>query len=112
MNIYDNRVKMLNENLCDIRYGALQENAIEFIGEEDGSFDDGDYILFYGQGPHDWNRLDDSTRGNLTHRFNQYSDYAYYFITFGGMLGKRVQTSNIPGTLIEDCNSFVEYVLH
>lgn len=112
LKIYGNGGRMLNENPGDFRYGALQENSIEFIGEEDGSFDDGDYILFYGQGPHDWNRLDDSTRGNLTHRFNQYSDYAYYFITFGGVQGKRVQTSNISGTPVEVFNTFDEYVFH
>ena len=56
--------------------------------------------------------MDDSTRGNLTHRFNQYSDYAYYFITFGGIQGKRVQTSNIPGNSVEVFNTFDEYVFH
>ncbi len=31
----------------------LQENAIKFIGEEDGIFNEQDYILFYAEGP-DW----------------------------------------------------------
>lgn len=112
LKIYGNGGKMLNENPGDFRYGALQENSIEFVGEEDGSFDNGDYILFYGQGPHDWNRLDDSTRGNLTHRFHQYSDHAYYFITFGGVHGKRVQNSDIQGTPVEIFNTYDEYVFH
>ena len=32
----------------------LQENAIYIEGEEDGSFDANDFILFYAKGPHDW----------------------------------------------------------
>lgn len=112
LKIYGNGGKMLNENPGDFRYGALQENAIEFIGEDDGSFDSGDYILFYAQGPHDWNRLDDSTLQNLTHRFNQYSDYAYYFITYDGSTGKRVQDSNIEGAPVQTFNTYDEYQFH
>lgn len=60
------------------------ENAIQVIGEEDGSFDSSDYILFYGV----------STRGfdieNDTH-INPYTDDAFYFITAGQGPGLRVQ---------------------
>lgn len=109
LKIYGNGGKMLNENPGDFRYGALQENAIKFVGEEDGSFDSGDYILFYGQGPHDWNRLDTSDLSSLTHRFNQYSDYAYYFITFGNGAGKRIQNSDIPDSPVQTFTQYDEY---
>ncbi len=109
LKIYGNGGKMLNENPGALRYGALQENAIEFIGEQDGSFDNGDLVLFYAQGPHEWNRLDNSTLQSIRHRFNQYSDYAYYFITFGGTPGKRVQNSNIDGTPSQVFSQYDEY---
>lgn len=112
LKIYGNGGRMLNENPGDFRYGALQENAIQFVGEDDGSFDAGDYVLFYGQGPHDWNRLNTSTPQNLTHRFNQYSDYAYYFITFGNGHGKRVQDSVIEGNPVQTFNQYDEYQFH
>ena len=54
----------------DFRYDDLQENAIFIKGEEDGVFDDNDYILFYAKGPHDW-ILDTSNR-TASHRFNIY----------------------------------------
>ena len=110
--IYGNGGKMLNENPGDFRYGALQENAIQFVGEEDGSFDSGDFILFYSQGPHDWNRLETSTLENLTHRFNQFSDYAYYFITYGGPQGKRVQDMTIEGNPVQTFQQYDEYQFH
>ncbi|MFV0304426.1 MAG: type IX secretion system sortase PorU, partial [Moheibacter sp.] len=112
LKIYGNGGRMLNENPGDFRYGALQENTIEFIGQEDGSFDGGDYILFYAQGPHEWNRLLDSTLSDLTHRFNQYSDYAYYFITYGGELGKRIQEVTIDEIPTQIFTTYDEYIFY
>jgi hypothetical protein len=112
LKIYGNGGKMLNENPGAFRYGALQENAIQFNGQDDGSFDGGDVIYFYAQGPHDWTRLPNSTLQNLRHRFNQYSDYAYYFITFGGAPGKRVQDVTIEGNPVQTFNQYDEYVFH
>ncbi len=109
LKIYGNGGKQLNENPGDFRYGALQENAIQFTGEQDGSFDSGDVILFYAQGPHDWYRLPESTLESIRHKFNQYSDYAYYFITFGGAQGKRVQDVSIDGSPVQTFSQFDEY---
>jgi hypothetical protein len=36
------------------RADDLVENAIDIIGESDGHFNNGDYILFYGQSPDQW----------------------------------------------------------
>lgn len=109
LKIYGNGGKQLNENPGDFRYGALQENAIQFNGQDDGSFDNGDFVLFYAQGPHDWFRLPNSTLSTLRHKFNQYSDYAYYFITFGGSPGKRVQDVNIEGNPVQTFSQYDEY---
>ncbi len=58
----------------------LAQNAIQIVGENDGVFNDNDYVLFYGWGPHRW----DPVAGGL---FNQtrhpYSDSSYYFIYIG-----------------------------
>jgi len=112
LKIYGNGGKMLNENPGDFRYGALQENAIQFNGQDDGNFDNGDFILFYAQGPHDWNRKATSTLESLTHRSNAFSDYAYYFITFGVTTGKRVQDVNIAGNPVQTFNQYDEYVFY
>ena len=42
----------------------LQENAIKFIGEEDGVFNNDDYILFYAEGPKGYNQ-ESNTNINL-----------------------------------------------
>ena len=104
--IYGNGGVMLPEFNQDFRYGALQENAIQVVGEEDGKWDEADYALFYAQGPHGYN-LTNSTNGNghkrtetrLTHisdnLTNVYEDYAYYFINFDKGEGKRITISDV-----------------
>jgi len=54
LKIYGNGGRML-PILNSVSYPMdLAENAIEFVGENDGSFDDGDYILMYCEGMDNW----------------------------------------------------------
>lgn len=47
----------------------------------DGIFNEGDYILFFAQGPHIWQF--DVAKHHFYHQKHRYSDYNYYFITDG-----------------------------
>ena len=67
----------------------LIENAILVSGEGDGSFDQNDYILFYGVGPHE----EEWSADGFSFRRNIYSDTAYYFLKIGSETGKRVQAN-------------------
>jgi hypothetical protein len=88
--IYGNGGRMV-PLLNSIEYPAdLAENAINFIGEEDGVFNNEDYILFYAEGVDNW------SRENGTHN-NLYADKSYYYVTSGGGPGKRVQAMVQPG---------------
>jgi hypothetical protein len=93
--IYGNGGGMLPENVNSFRYDDLQENAIFISGEDDGKFDQGDYILFYGESPNEWkySALDKKLR-QYPHL---YSDYNYYFITADLGAGKRIQ--NKPSSI-------------
>lgn len=110
--IYGNGGVMLPEFNQDARYSALQEDAIQVVGEDDGVWDDGDYALFYAQGPQGYN-LYDNTNGNgfkrtetrtdrAQHLKNIYDDYSYYFINFDIGPGKRISTvdETLPANLI------------
>lgn len=68
----------------------LEELAITVVGQEDGSFDAGDYILFYGRGTGFWEY--DSLKGNMVRRFHPYDTENFYWITSGGKQGKRITT--------------------
>lgn len=67
----------------------LEENAIQVVGENDGVFDDSDYILFYAEGVDTWN---DESLTNV----NLFSDKSYYYVTAGNGNGKRIQEAVQP----------------
>ena len=77
INIFGNGEGMLPESNTVFRTDDLAKNAIKIVGGDDGSFDQGDYILFNAFGPHRWyaNGLVDFSR-----KTNSYSDVAFYFI--------------------------------
>ena len=111
--VYGNGGLMLPEFNQDNYYRSLQEDAIEVNGENDGVWNDGDYALFYAQGPDGFNVYKGSV-GDATNRRtdtrsdrslnlkNIYENYSYYFINFDIGAGKRVQTadSNLPTQLL------------
>ena len=94
--IYGNGGAMLPEPISNFRHTDLQENAIYVEGENDGVFNENDYILFYGKGPHSWEI--NTTIPSANHLQNIYSDNAYYFITVGNSPGKRVTEKTQPLT--------------
>lgn len=72
----------------------LVENRIFVFGEDDGQFNDNDYILFYGKSPNDWKY--DPLRQVYSHTINHYSKVNYYWFTFGGANGIRMDIQNSP----------------
>lgn len=76
LNIYGNGNGKLPEHNSIYRPDDLVKNDIVIIGENDGVFNDNDYILFQAWGP---NRLrNDGT--NFTREMNPYSTTSCYFI--------------------------------
>ena len=70
----------------------LNEIRIYVEGEADGHFDDADYILFYGLSPNDW-QYSFGTR-KYSHYLNHYCTSNFYFLTYGGLNGKRFTNVN------------------
>jgi hypothetical protein len=84
----------------------VPENAIKFIGEEDGIFNNEDYILFYAQGP---KGFDSEKRTHI----NCYADKTYYYINVSSGNGKRIQPFSQPtGTPNLIIDTFEEYQFH
>ena len=94
--IYGNGGRMLPQLNKVTRYDDLQENPIQVIGENDNSFDNNDYILFYGQASDSW--IYDTGHYysclDFFHQLHLYSDTNYYFITTDLGPGKRIQQRN------------------
>jgi len=109
--IYGNGPQMLPEANAEERYDDLVENAIYVEGEADGSFDQGDYILFYAEGIQYW-KFDSATQ-NFVHENNLYTDENYFFLNFDLGPGERVSdlsSSSSPAT--QSCTQFYDFRMH
>lgn len=87
--IFGNGGRMLPLNNSLPYADDLVENAIQFVGEDDGVFDNNDYILFYAEGVDTWN-TESLTSVNL------FADKSYYYVTSSGGAGKRIQSASEP----------------
>ncbi|MBI3521141.1 MAG: type IX secretion system sortase PorU [Bacteroidetes bacterium] len=92
--IYGNGGKLMPEKNSVFRYDDLQENAIAVVGENDGVFNNSDYILFYGQSTDSW-KIQPGSKMPFDHQLHYFSDTSFYFITADLGAGKRItaQTS-------------------
>ncbi len=88
LHLFGNGGGMLPQANAALRAIDLTENAIFVVGESDGRFDEGDYVLFFSSGPHAV-RLD-ATTGRFIHQTNLYSDTAFYFLNAGESAGLRI----------------------
>ncbi len=81
---------MLPQKNSEARAFDLLENHIQVVGEEDGRFDASDYILFYGNSPHEYSFRESC---NCFHyERNLYSDTAFYFLRIDAKASKRITT--------------------
>lgn len=95
--ILGNKGGALPERIADQRIDDLEELAISIIGEEDGSFDQGDQIQFYAYGPHEM--VFDDENLHFDFNTNVYDDYNYYFLRIGDEDGLRIKTSPAPNII-------------
>ena len=90
--LFGNSGRMLPESNAVERIDDLREIPIQVSDGGDGSFDNGDFFLFYGESPHSVSY--DMVNHRFTHSYNIYSDASVYFITPTPGIGekKRVQS--------------------
>ncbi|MBZ0243547.1 MAG: type IX secretion system sortase PorU, partial [Bacteroidales bacterium] len=110
--LFGNGNGMLPEANHHSRKDDLIENAIVVNSGDDGSFDHGDHILFYGQNAVKWKYSPFTNQ--YTHEQNYYSDTTFYFFTPDlPYAGKRIQPiSQATGQPISTINSFLDFQLH
>ena len=95
--VFGNGGAMLPERNSEARADDLEALPILLFDGGDGSFDNGDYFLFYGLSPHKVSY--DTASHKFTHAYNIYSDASFYFVTQTPGIGekKRVQTVGNEG---------------
>ena len=101
--IYGHGGKSLPLLNSDTVSNDLIENTIQVVGEEDGVFNDDDYILMYAIGPKKYNSDNNS-------HINPYSDKSYYYVNISLGNGARMSTATQPsGSADVIYNSFHNY---
>lgn len=88
--IFGGQGGLLPEMVGEPTIDDLTEMSVYVSGEQDGSFDDGDYVLFYGYGPNVWK--EDGESGGFSYLKHLYATVNYYYINVGNAEGKRVST--------------------
>ncbi len=100
---------MLPEANSAFRYEDLEPCAIFVKGEEDGSFDPGDYLLFYAEGADLW--FFDENDQRFRYSKNVYDTKNYYFLKIGSENGLRVSSQSGNGA-VYSTTSYDDYAHH
>lgn len=109
--LFGNGGGMLPFQNSEERIDDLAENAIYLVDGGDGSFDNGDYFLFYGQSQHRWDRAG----SGYSHDYNFMADTTYYFISGDYQVGspKRITNkANSSASPTITVSSFDDYVFN
>lgn len=114
--VFGQAMGILPEANSAFRTDDLEEIPIKIIDQNNnGLWENGDYILFYGKGPHVWKY--DTTSGEWSHTVNIYSDMNGYFFTPNAGNGLQLTTQaslNGPNLTLDryDFRTFFEEELY
>lgn len=92
--IFANNSGQLSYYTSDPSPDDLTEVSVLFVTGQDGIFNEGDYLLFFGQGTGRWKFNTNS--GEYDYIRHNYSDTAYYFVTSGTVPAKRISDAAVP----------------
>lgn len=108
--LFGNGGAMLPEANATPRPEDLMELPVRIFDNGDGTLDNGDYLIFYGQSPHAWSYNADYQK--FTHKINVYSDTSYYFITNTPGVGEKKRISVMDNSLLQANNTTSEYIYY
>ena len=106
--VYGNGGKLMPEKNTAFYYDDLTENAITVVGENDGVFDDNDYVLFFGESTDDWQQAG-NTGMPYDYKMHYFSDTSFYFITTDMGIGKRIISQNSLPVTPDNVTSTQDY---
>ncbi len=94
---------MLSESINSKTPSTLPELPLYFKGENDGSFDSNDYLLFFAKSANVWEW--DNNSKSFYHEKHLYTDTVFYWINIGTEKGKRISNTYQP---TEPSNKFFD----
>lgn len=92
-------------------YDDLQEIPVYFSSGSSSSFNNSDYILFYGEGPITWEY--NKSLDMFTHKTHHYSKFTYIFLTdqftSGGLTIKEIDNSSLNANFTTNTTDSYRY---
>lgn len=109
--MYSNGPGMLPEQNWIDRPFDLQQIAIAIHDQDDGSFDAGDYILFYGTDQVEWHYSESTER--FEHTPHLYDNNNHYFLTLNDTGELRLlEADTLDGSITETISTFTDLIVH
>lgn len=112
-NLNPRTLKIYGSNGSELAYDNSVNTPVDPVecrifvsGEDDGVFNDNDHVLFFGSGPHDWSY--DTLARTWLKRLNHFSNSNYYWLTYGGANGQRMNVTSSSGTGLQPIPYFTE----
>ena len=97
----------LSENLLDTNPSWMGQMALRVSGMGDGRFDPGDSLIFYALGMRDWTNLYDPGRDMGSYYKSFFSDFNYYWITWGGSFSS--EAKHMASRVLPPCDGCAYY---
>ena len=101
---------VLSEYNADNILDDMNELAIDVERGDDGVFNNGDYILFYAEGPLTWTY--DDMKKQFKHKTHLYSDTIFYFLSFNTGDSKRIALKAQNTNSAKSINVFLDKQVH
>lgn len=108
LKVYGNGGRLLPQANSIDRPQDLIQNPTFKEGLEDGIFEPGDFLLFYGLGPHQLEIQNDQ----IYYENNVYSDSSFYFITIGGDPSESLTTKTVASGDFPVKSVYQELIAH
>ena len=111
LKIFGNGNGLLPELAGAEKIDDLAENAVQvFDQNNNGIFDDNDYVIFYAQSPNEI--FFDENTNRFKHQIHFYSEYNHYFLTFDKGNSTTILTENNTNTPNITVDTFDDYQFH
>jgi len=104
--LYGNGGFMLPKMNDDFYYDDLEQNAVYHAKDGQGN----DFIFFYSTGTVRWKQEQET--GLFAHELNDYSDYAYYFLSDQGSINNVGSSQQAVGEITHQISTFDERIFH
>ena len=87
----------------------LVEISLDILGEDDGSFDSGDKIIFYGHGPSGFDNNGSSVSFNQNLYFTK-NTYYLFIPNDNNLRGQRIETASVPNDVTISLDYGISYI--